>query len=881
MFFIEPDLEATPQEDSNSISKIIPISTGGIVQADTPQDNTSQETPSPPQSEDSRFISSTDYYYKYRHLFSAGFNARYLARACMEWNADKTIPDKKRIGLISEKRLVPDNWIKTKNVSETKRMRWQWFILDIPPAEHPGWSVYIARFLSYMAKSGNKIAKNFKRLAPIYLERFDEASKNLDETQFRLGELSRMIQTSNNVIRSWTLVGVKGFGKLPSIKGVDALKPVMDESSRYYVTRLHAGRLDFFYARKDIRRFFKGELADPKKKFKTIDDVINPSKTDALAIAEKTGYFIYHSEKAYPLTFEGFIEWANKNIVFYDRRFRRMTPFSPSPKQEEFYRNVFKLKEHGILEHIFNYSCRPRGDYKTFDIAIVVLFRFFNLARERIYLVTNSVQQTTHLVYREAYDIIRTSPTLSLMLNTPGLDVSVGGIYLRSGRGVENIFSSIEIISAEGGARSNATCIAWSEAWKFKGKETDVAELMQSIRGMDNAMFLAESTVAPKGHWFQRQYEISISNEQDPLSYFQYYDGTQRQNPKITPDFLNSAKKSFPIHFKAFFDNRWEDATTGLFPEKRIIEIGVIGIDGGTGRNTELLTAIDQITSLNVEIRKYDKAMDMSKQKTELKQLEGRLNYLNYEIPMGIDTLEHFSRIYDCEWIIGLGLDRAKQMTDRADRTVLAAVARGILDTKKWGTDRLFLLLDLRMLKREDDIMEHINEIAQLFGGIGVYIDLEDWNVLEIHKRCEEFGYEPEIVPVSYKHQKKIFEELYLASDEGYLKCPELKIWFDSEDKVHHGDIPAGMNDILRTEMASFEHQEGISEGGGGGRGWFGSKHKRITKRVPQGMARDDTIYALAHAINASIRGDMPAMIKKISFANAVINEDVIGDYRY
>lgn len=846
-----------------------------------PPQDIPQNTP-PPQSEDSRFISSTDYYNKYRHLFSTGFNARYLARACLEWNSDKTKPDKKRIGLISEKRLVPDLWKGTKSgTSEMKKMRWQWFIFDDPPAEHPGWPTYLARFIAYITKSGKLIAKDFKRLAPIYLERFDEASKNLDETQFRLGELSRMIHTSTNVIRSWTLIGVKGFGKLPNIKAVDAVKPVMEDSR--YVTRLHAGRLDFFYARKDIRRFLKGELADPKKKFKTIDDVTNPAKTDVHDIAEKTGYFVYHPEKTYPLTFEGFMEWANKNIVFYDRRSRRMLPFKPSPKQEEFYRNVFKLKEYGILEHIFNYTCRPRGDYKTFDIAVVVLFRFFNLFRERIYLVTNSVQQTTHLVYREAYDLIKISPTLSLMLNTPGLDISTDAIYLRSGRGVENIFSSIEIVSAAGGARSNATCVAWSEAWKFKGKETDVAELMQSIRGMTdaNAMFLAESTVAPKGHWFERQYEISISNEPDPLTYFQYYDGTQRQNPKITQDFLNSAKKSFPIHYKAFFDNRWEDATTGLFPEKRIIEMGVIGIDGGTGRNTELLTAIDRITALNVEIRKYDNAMDMSKQKTELKQIEGRLNYLNYEIPMGIDTLEHFSRIYDCEWIIGLGLDRAKQMTDRADRTVLAAVARGILDAKKWGTDRLFLLLDLRMLKREDDITEHINEIAQLFGGIGVYIDLEDWNVLEIHKKCEEFGYEPEIVPVSYKHQKKIFEELYLASEEGYLKCPPLAIWFDNEDKIHVGDIPAGMSDILRTEMACFEHQEGIGEGGGGGRGWFGSKHKRATRRVPQGMPRDDTIYALAHAINASIRGDIPAMIKKITFANAVINEDVIGDYRH
>ena len=848
----------------------------------TPQDTSQdipQDTPSP-QSEDSRFISSTDYYTKYRHFFDIAFTARYLARACLEWNSDETIPDKKRIGLISEKRLVPDLYIKPKSGTNMKRMRWQWFIFDIPPAEHPGWSAYLARFLVCITRSGKAIAKDFKRLTPIYLERFDEASKNLDETQFRISELSRMVHTTTNVIRSWTLVGVKGFGKLPSIKAVDAVKPVKEGAS-LYVTRLNAGRLDFFYARKDIRRFLKGELADPKKKFKTIDDVMNPTKTDVQDIAEKTGYFIYHTEKAYPLTFEGFMEWANKNIVFYDRRSRRMTPFRPSPKQEEFYRNVFKLKEHGILEHVFNYTCRPRGDYKTFDIAVIVLFRFFNLARERIYLVTNSVQQTTHLVYREAYDIIRTSPILSLMLSTPGLDVSTDGIYLRSGRGVENIFSSIEIVSAAGGARSNATCIAWSEAWKFKGKETDVAELMQSIRGVDNAIFLAESTVAPKGHWFERQYEISIGNEPDPLSYFQYYDGTQRQNPKITPEFLASAKKSFPIHYKAFFDNKWEDATTGLFPEKRIIEMGVIGIDGGTGRNTELLTAIDRITDLNVEIRKYDNAMDMTKQKTELKQLESRLNYLNYKIPIGIDTLEHFSRIYDCEWIIGLGLDRAKQMTDRADRTVLAAVARGILDAKRWGTDRLFLLLDLRMLKREDDITEHINEIAQLFGGIGVCIDLEDWNVLEIHKKCEDFGYEPKVVPVSYKHQKKIFEELYLASDEGYLKCPQLDIWFDSEDKVHEEDIPTGISDILRTEMASFEHQEGISEGGGGGRGWFGSKHKRVTKRVPQGMARDDTIYALAHAMNASIRGDIPAMIKKISFANAVINEDVIGDYRH
>lgn len=883
---LEEQNKTTPEVETEIVElskKLAPISykTGGLASADTPIPEN--------QNDDPRYITSIEYFNKYSYAFPVYLNERFMAPACREWHKDEKLPEDQRIGLISEKRLVADTGCRAKNgkiMQYKNRKRWQWFIFDIPPQDHPGWNAYQARLINSLRKDGIHVASKFKELAPIYLANFDNARKDMDHTQFKIYELAGMMHVSPRIIRSWTTVGVEGYGKLPHIKASDTIKPLRTEDGTYscHAETVKAGRVDYYFATKDIRRFLKGELADPNNKFNTIDDATQ--HTNANEVAAASGYFVWERNKAKPLTFEGFMEWCKENIVMYDRRTRRIMPFKPCPKQIEFYKKVFALNRDGMLKHTFIFTSRPRGDYKTFDIALIALFRFFNLEYEKIYLVTNSVQQTTHLVYRETVDIIKKSPTLSAILSMPALDIQKDGIYLRAGRGVENIFSSMEIVSAEGGARSNATCIIWSEAWKFRGNESDVAEIMQSVRGIDNAMFLAESTVAPKGHWFQRFYAISLTGE-DPVLFFQYYDDTQRQNPKITEAFLNSVKRAMPLHWKMFFGNRWEDAATGLFSEARIIEMGYLGINGGISRNSEMLGVIDSIAEINAEIKKYQGGIDVSKLMQQRNELFKLLTPLNYSCPATPETLRQFSELYDCDFIIGIGLDRAKQLQDRSDRTVLSTVARAVFNEQKaetWGTDRMFFLLDL-IVSTElsyEGIMQDIQHSIDIYGGGFGYIDLEDYNVVDIYKSCEKlYGKDVVVIaPNSMKHQVQIFTEMCLASRGGYLKIPSINIYTDEEDKVHFDKPPIGKQDILRTEMAVFENSPPISMKGRGSDGYFGSPFKKKTGHTRLGDPKDDCVYSIAHAIQASIRGDIPAVMRNMVFASAIINDDVVGDYR-
>ena len=851
------------------------------------------DTPVPEgQNDDPRFIASPVYFEKYKHHMPASFSIRDMAPACRKWHEDETIPEASRRGLISEKRLVMDNEARMgrdgKPYRFHNRKRWQWHIFDIPPSEHPGWNAYVARIIKNIRSHGRHIAEDFEKLAPIFLERFDEARIKVDHTQFKIGELAGILKTNKLVIKSWTEVGVKGYGKLPHIKASEGIRPLQVDGA--YISLKKAGRVDFYYATKDIRRFFKGELADVKgKRFKTLDDATEQTNIDE--IASESGYFVYDLAKAYPLTYDGFITWAKKNIVFYDRSARRIMPFNPSPKQIEFYKEVFQLKPDGTLQHHFDFTCRPRGDYKTFDVSIIVLFRFLNLPYERIYLVTNSVQQTTHLVYREVHEQIKKSPTLSAMLNTPALDIQRDGIYLRAGKGLENVFSSIEIISSEGGARSNATCIAWSECWKHKGKEEDASEVMDSIRGVESAMFLAESTVAPKGHWFHRHFEVAQEGGQDAEGlYFQYYDGTHRQNPKVTDAFLNLKKKTMPLQWKQFFLNRWEDAATGLFSEARIIEMHYLGIHKGTYRNEEMLHALDNIVDLNIKIKKFEGGIDLTNLKRERDNLIRLLNPVSqiYTMPAEPETLLKLSDTFNCDFIIGIGLDRAKHLQDRADRTVQATVARAIFSEEQarlWGTDRIFFLLNLKIfteLMGIDSLIQSIEQDINTYGGGFGYVDLEDYNVIDLYKSLEEmYGKESiNIAPNSLKHQTLIFTEMHLAAEGGYLKFPYVDIWTDEDDKLHETIVPLGKQDIIVTEMSVFENAGPTSGMGRASAGWFGSPYKKISGRTPIGKPKDDCVFAFAHAMNAAIRGDIPAVVRNAAFASAAINKDVLGDYR-
>ena len=744
----------------------------------------------------------------------------------------------------------------------------RWFILDIPPSEHPGWTKYSTKGkLAYVKKDGAGYSKDFDKHAPIFLERFNQARVKVSAVTFSVSEVAKMLETSTVVINYFSQIGIKGYGSLPRLR----IPP--DKVEKY-----NTGSTDFYYDTTSIVRFFSKQLGS-KKKFKTRDDALIDLRIDN--IVQRHGYFVFDGSAVAQLTLEGFLEWTRKHIYIWDRKHRKVKKFVPNEKQVELYRHAFTWNDEGTFQYKTLCACRPRGDYKTFDMALLSLFRFFNMPKEQIFYVANSEKQTKHLLFEEAREIIRRSPTLK---ETPGLDIDKQkGIYLKSGK--KEIYSQIEMMTVESGARSNATCFCFSEVWKL----TDVsnfAEIIQSIRGVVNAWSLIESTVARKGHPFHQFYVAYTKGETTQL-YFQYYGG-KNYNPNITEEYRTEQKALLPIQFKMFFDNKWEDAATGLFDEGRIEEMGILGIDGHSERTIDLVTSIKEIVKCRKTMMQYGGIAHKSAEgsvndaKHKLDMINKRLRRVDdlYTLPAPDDIVSVLKEMFQSPVYIGVGLDRAKQLTKRTDRTALVTVARVAIeiDPELMHEINIYFVLDLYMPEKpsKENIMDRINHNNAHFGMIG-RIQLEEYQALDLHEDCENAGYETVLVPQSYKQQEENFSETSLALDEGRLKCPTVMIWQDEHGIIHTTRAPVGKMDILREEMSEFEYEAPLP---GRKTGYFGSPYKRDKKRTKIGEVKDDSVYGLGHGIKAAQDATIEAMVAtNMGFHAPIINEDIIGDY--
>ena len=769
--------------------------------------------------------------------------------------------------LIYQSHLVQDGRITTN----------RYFILDTRPEEHPKWEEYRAHLEDMKVKRGYTGYKtNLKKHAAIFLQRFDEARANLDVTRFRTKELCKMLGTTRDVVMRWVEIGADGFGKLPRIKFPANKRRVYDSKSHMYTTQAGT-RVDEYFDTKDIRRFFKGELADPKQRYHTIDDAVTDTTIDE--IAEGEGYFNYDPARAFPSTYKGFIEWTSQNIFFIDRKSRKLTEFVPNEKQHEFYMQAFSLNPDGSFKHKVICTSRPRGDYKSFDVTLLFLIRFFNMPEEQIFLVANSEKQTTHLLFNEAKKIIRRSPALS---NTPGLDIQKQTIKLFTAKKEE--FSSIEVMSVESGARSNATCFAFSEVWKLTD-ELNFAEIEQSIRGVENAWVLIESTVAAKGHIFQRLYE-DYQKGDNPILYFQYY-SDQHYNPKIDDVYLNHAKRLYPHLYRMFFRNRWEDAATGLFDEQRIFEMGYIGIDGRIGRSPEFVEAIKTFVFEKRTIKMFAGVNDPAardevvRAKAIVEGLSRRLMRVDdlYSLPAMPEDIDRIKNLFDCEFVVGLGIDRAKQMSKRADRTAVITVAKGIT-----GVDELsepivmYFILDVYMPESPTlkNLTERIMSNSEAYG-IDFNIRIEEYQGQDLDSWCKESGFNSELAKASFKHQEEIFAVLSNAAENGMIKCPIVPVWRDENDNIYYEKPPENVYDLLREELSVIEYEAPMQ---GRKTGYIGSPFKKATNRTNKGEIKDDTAYALAHATFAASIGETITSGTKMPFSSADFNNETVGTWQ-
>lgn len=257
--------------------------------------------------------------------------------------------------------------------------------------------------------------------------------------------------------------------------------------------------------------------------------------------------------KVYPATYNGFMAWAGERVRIFNIKQKKNMPVLFNVKQKELYKNAFKLHTKNQFIHSNIYTSRPRGDYKTFDLALLCLFRFFNMPEEYIHLIKVSDRQSKEPILLEVFKILRDSPKLR---NTPGLRIpqKAEGIYLMINR--NSYYSSMETLKPSQGAHVNVTCVALADAWKVKPCDyNNIQEIFASICSVENAWTLAEGIVTPPKHFFTRAYK----NRNFPYVYFQHY-SDKNYNLRITKEYLKETKEMFPLQFNNFFRNRWKDA---------------------------------------------------------------------------------------------------------------------------------------------------------------------------------------------------------------------------------------------------------------------------------------------------------------------------------
>jgi hypothetical protein len=747
--------------------------------------------------------------------------------------------------MISSKREVKD--------FGHNRMVLRWFVLDIPPKDHPGFEEYTNRQIR------RPRPMKVEELADgALLKRFNEARLNCDQSDFSQREVAEMCGVGTATVKGWGDAGVEGWGKLPKIIFTDD-KEIMDD----------AGIVETFYRQEDILRFLRGELKDPNKKFKTISDKVQ--KTNADLIAAKHGYYVPSLVKRYPMNYEGFILWAEDNVCRYDKSKDRWIPFRAIEMQRECYKEVWKLKPDGRLKHRFIRLCRPRGEMKSFDAIIIALFRFFNMQREKILFAANSKDQSDYSLYDETKDIVLNSPKLA---ETPGLEVREKEIRIMSGK--REIFSRIQSIATKQGSLSNATCIVFSEIHKLQD-QSFIVELEGSIRLVPNAMSIIESTVSRIGTYYHRQYEVSLTDK-DPLLYFQYY-CDKNYNPNMTQEELDHYRLAFfPEEFEMYFINRWGDAGSGLFSMTQIKEMGYIGLDGRVNVDSEAIKPlVKELIEVEARYGQLEGQTDTRELETKLNALRQRLYPVDklYNLPATRVDIEKLISIFGEDYAIGIGLDRAEQLVARADRSAMGTIGKWYINADEW----IAFLLDLYLPKDSslglftDRILRNTEE----FGFIS-QIEVEKSQGLDLVNWCNDNNYPATLSVASYEHQYEIFLEFWKRLKLGLFKAPTVPLWVDDKGVVHSETPPFGKKDILRWEMDHFIHEVKST---GGKAGYFGSEFKRKTGRTKPGEAKDDTIYGIGHGVFAANIGELSAlMMGKSEFSGAYINTELMGNYK-
>ena len=584
---------------------------------------------------------------------------------------------------------------------------------------------------------------------------------------------------------------------------------------------------------------------------------------------------------------EGCILWAEENVRVPVYRigssqieyvYMKDLPTEIWPTTGRSYRSMWEEQKKGLIEalrmenglfvHSLIIFCEPRGDGKSFKTLLIQLWRFCCWPEQDIVFCSNSKELSSFLLYKELQSVI---------LNSPRILRVVGGVKAVQEKAIRRrdkngtVVSTIQLISSHSGIVSNINGYSYSEFMDNKFPAF-FEKLDTSTRNTPNAMGVIDTTVSSKEHKLYELYKISVL-KQDPKLYFLYRfskNGDYRDfwHPKNDQQQLDSFRVRFPMGgFARQFQNLWSAGSEKVFSQEDIDAVGYIGADNNANchsRVVELIRRKQEMIDGDLKLRERH-SEDENKAifedhdlQTDTAKVDARLwpvsSVYRLQTSSGVsvmadsDALSRLTDIYDTEWAIIGGIDRADPLKKgrTAARTMFTVVAKGLpgsmsnpnigvmannnpddIDADAFGLDDAS---DKKMMRRkvraedkmpslsyvyfllsvvniQDHSLEmlktHISMAHEEFDGMdavggeryGLW-DLIPWG--EIHVPDTKF----EIVQPNYNSQLAFFSYFFTVVNTGRFKAPPT------------GVAGSKLDDLIREEMAYFDHDDSTK--------WFG-----------------------------------------------------------
>lgn len=604
-------------------------------------------------------------------------------------------------------------------------------------------------------------------------------------------------------------------------------------------------------------------LRKRKKKEEEFDDLnVNPYNLPPYEIYEPEGY------KDGP---EGFIKWCNDfvYIPIYPEGsdIAVWTPMCelsdvPNPKTGKSYKSIWEEQQWEIrrclrmLNGRFLYRlivfCWMRGEGKSFIACLVQLWKFMNWPRQMIVLGANSKEQTKFVHFDIIRDIILNSPKILSQVGKRNIQEKEIRIRDES----DNIGSIIRPISSFSGIVSNITGYTFSEIFDMKNPKF-FTQLDGSIRNIPNALGVIDSTVSTKDHILYNLFS-SFAEQKTKTLYFSYRCSNKGVaddfwNPNMNQQDLDDYKVKFlPADFDRYFRNVWGKGGENAFTEEMVEAMHYLGIEGHICPIKNIMEILEDIKGKKENLedkvsrfkgdREYVKdnlIEDMEKQRERFWKVEEvaplRDPCTKRPNKVSIDALNRLSDIYDTNWAILAGIDRADPMksTRSLARTIVTCIAKGLPGSRyapylaaiNSVPSYIYVMLQLTNIESSgiEDIKEELLSLHQEYMGIDALCG-ERWGIWDLANWCEDNNIKFEPLFPSYDKQKTAFTELYTLVKQGLFKKAPLSVWGTKDE------------DILVEEALMFYHDAD--------KRWFGSPEKNDKKGV-----QDDAMFATGWCI--------------------------------